>query len=577
MPEARLEVADALGRRVVPIAKAPFEIGRRETNDLRLAGSEVSRDHAEIARDQNGYVLRDRTSRYGTYVNGEQVTERTLVHGDRIRLGRSGGAEMVFLLAESDAAPRAQAPRPRRSATCARSRAARGTARARQRPRAGRRAGAGAGFGDRGERRRARLHHAGVGRRRARVQDGARPRARRRCPAAASRPAGRFPTKCSAPASRGWSRTCSTASSRTSTWAPSRSGIRNVLCVPLRLVRYLDKAEAVAEERRIGVLYLDSREKGRCSRTRRAPRSRRWRPKRRSRLRTRGSIARRWRRRGWSRRCGSRPRSSRRCCRRPAASGAFFRAAAASLPCRSIGGDFFDYVDLPTGALRLCARRRRRQGTAGGAPERDDAGDVRGAGGGERLAVADDRPRQHRALPARHRVAVRDADVRRAAAGRPPDLLQRRAQSAARHVRPAGRASVRRLEVRRADRRPVRRSRRSRRRRSTLAKGDWLIVFSDGVSEAMSADRRGVRRGAHRQAGARSNLALDPRRLLEALFADVREFTRGAAQSDDITAMVLRYGGGSLRGLRVARSRRSAAWQRRGRSSASRSGTRCSR
>jgi serine phosphatase RsbU (regulator of sigma subunit) len=39
------------------------------------------------------------------------------------------------------------------------------------------------------------------------------------------------------------------------------------------------------------------------------------------------------------------------------------------------------------------------------------------------------------------------------------------------------------------------------------------------------------------------NLALDPRRLLEALFADVRDFTRGAPQSDDITAMVLRYGG----------------------------------
>ena len=105
MPEARLQVDDVLGRRVVPIAKAPFEIGRRETNDLRLAGSEVSRDHAEIVKNQNGYVLRDRTSRYGTYVNGEQVTERTLVHGDRIRLGRSGGAEMIFLTAESDAAP----------------------------------------------------------------------------------------------------------------------------------------------------------------------------------------------------------------------------------------------------------------------------------------------------------------------------------------------------------------------------------------------------------------------------------------------------------------------------------------
>src|SRR5207244_7239740 len=29
--------------------------------------------------------------------------------------------------------------------------------------------------------------------------------------------------------------------------------------------------------------------------------------------------------------------------------GAFFTAAAASVPCRAVGGDFFDYVDLPTG------------------------------------------------------------------------------------------------------------------------------------------------------------------------------------------------------------------------------------
>ena len=31
--------------------------------------------------------------------------------------------------------------------------------------------------------------------------------------------------------------------------------------------------------------------------------------------------------------------------------------------------------------------------------------------------------------------------------------------------------------------------------------------------------------------------------MLQAIFADVREFTRGAAQSDDITALVLKYGG----------------------------------
>jgi serine phosphatase RsbU (regulator of sigma subunit) len=38
------------------------------------------------------------------------------------------------------------------------------------------------------------------------------------------------------------------------------------------------------------------------------------------------------------------------------------------------------------------------------------------------------------------------------------------------------------------------------------------------------------------------NVKLEPQKLLEAIFQDVREFAHGAAQSDDITAMVLRYG-----------------------------------
>src|SRR5215471_1176493 len=102
MPDARLEVTDALGRRIVPIAKEAFGIGRRETNDLRLAGSEVSRDHAEIVVADGGFLVRDKQSRYGTFVNDDPVNDqRPLAHGDRIRLGRSGGAELVFLLAET--------------------------------------------------------------------------------------------------------------------------------------------------------------------------------------------------------------------------------------------------------------------------------------------------------------------------------------------------------------------------------------------------------------------------------------------------------------------------------------------
>ena len=99
MVQARLEVTDQLGRWVVEISKDPFQIGRRVTSDLHLPSGEVSRDHAEIVAVGDGYALRDRGSRYGTFVNGDEVKERQLAHGDCLKLGRSGGAELVFQLA----------------------------------------------------------------------------------------------------------------------------------------------------------------------------------------------------------------------------------------------------------------------------------------------------------------------------------------------------------------------------------------------------------------------------------------------------------------------------------------------
>ena len=102
MPEARLHVTDPQGRRVVPVDKALFTIGRRTAADLQVVSTDVSREHAEIAQDADAFVLRDRGSRYGTFVNGEQVTERPLKHGDRIRLGRTDAVELIFSLGEME-------------------------------------------------------------------------------------------------------------------------------------------------------------------------------------------------------------------------------------------------------------------------------------------------------------------------------------------------------------------------------------------------------------------------------------------------------------------------------------------
>ena len=100
MTGPRLQVNDSLGDRDISIDHFPFTIGRRETNDLKLGGSEVSREHAEIFNDGGQYSIKDRESRYGTYVNGEKITECPLRSGDTVRLGRGGGADMVFLTAE---------------------------------------------------------------------------------------------------------------------------------------------------------------------------------------------------------------------------------------------------------------------------------------------------------------------------------------------------------------------------------------------------------------------------------------------------------------------------------------------
>src|SRR5262245_47352838 len=96
----RLVVTDALGRRIVPIDKPLFTIGRRTETDLRLAGADISRVHAEIVTEKNACPIRDRASRFGTLVNRDRTAERILEHGDRIRFGQSGDVEIVFVVGD---------------------------------------------------------------------------------------------------------------------------------------------------------------------------------------------------------------------------------------------------------------------------------------------------------------------------------------------------------------------------------------------------------------------------------------------------------------------------------------------
>jgi serine phosphatase RsbU (regulator of sigma subunit)/pSer/pThr/pTyr-binding forkhead associated (FHA) protein len=86
-PTARLVFNSEGARRVVPIDTLPFTIGRGAGCSLLIPHAQISREHACIERDGSGYLIRDRSSRHGTFVNGVRITIAPLHAGDSIRIG----------------------------------------------------------------------------------------------------------------------------------------------------------------------------------------------------------------------------------------------------------------------------------------------------------------------------------------------------------------------------------------------------------------------------------------------------------------------------------------------------------
>jgi len=64
-----------------------LSIGRGSSNELVLEGLLISRNHAQIVLEDNRFVIYDRDSTNGTYVNGQRVAKHLLQSGDYIRIG----------------------------------------------------------------------------------------------------------------------------------------------------------------------------------------------------------------------------------------------------------------------------------------------------------------------------------------------------------------------------------------------------------------------------------------------------------------------------------------------------------
>ncbi|HWW83046.1 MAG TPA: SpoIIE family protein phosphatase [Vicinamibacterales bacterium] len=556
----RLVVTDPLGRRIVTIDKPLFTIGRRSESDLRLAGTDISRLHAEIAVEGDTCTIRDKQSRFGTFVNGERYDERVLGQGDHIRFGQSGDTEIVFF--SNDEAPSVEksassaATELRQMAALLEGLRALGSGRvldevlAMVLDSAIEVTGAERGFIMLASHAKAASAGGGQSHGASAPASGdappselefklARARGKVTLPGRTFETSRKIPEQVFATGKQAIVEDLldgDFAHLHTGTVA---LGIRHVLCTPLRLVRYVERADERASDETIGVLYLDSRERGALRshsaqsaletfsaeaaiaiENARLYRETLDKAKFEQELKVAAGIQQ-----------ALLPQATR--------AGTFFTTAAASVACRAVGGDFFDYVDLPTGSFGFIL------------------GDVAGKGSPAALLAAAvlgmfSAEATYHSSAAALVTRLNHGLFRRSVEGRfltgfygmlssdGAFLYCNAGHNAPLHITAS---SIRRLETggivlglfdqASFDEETVK-----------LQPGDLIVAFSDGITEALNPageeftdDRLLASVEAHKHR--------TPQELLDALMADVRLFCADANQSDDMTIVMVRYDGNS--------------------------------
>jgi serine phosphatase RsbU (regulator of sigma subunit)/pSer/pThr/pTyr-binding forkhead associated (FHA) protein len=550
MSDAWFEVIEGTERRQVAIEKDSFTIGRRTGNDLRLDGADVSREHAVVARNGDQYVLRDSKSRFGTFVNGAQISEKVLGSGDRVRLGQSGGVEIVFLSGEglvrrssgrsSDSQMQTSAGGDiRLVAMLLEGLRALGSARvlddvlALVIDSATELSGAERGF----------IMLAGAdGRLEFKL---ARAKGRVTLSGRSFETGGKVSYETSVKIPEEVFRTGKAkvvldlldgdgAAVHVGTIA---LGIRHVFCVPLRLVHFIERADSPPEEKRIGVLYLDSRERGALAtqatqagletlaneaavaiQNARLYREAMEKAKIEQELKIAAEI-------------------QQSLLPPPAWSSDYFDAIGTTVPCRAIGGDFFEYLTMVDGSAGFVVADVSGKGAPAAlltAVTQGVLATQTSFGGGPAAALA-----RVNEILIRRAVASRFVTIFFAAMSRegkltfcngghnPPFLVSgttvRRLETGGLICGLFEKATYEEETVQ-------------------LQPGDVLVMFSDGVSEALNA--AGEEFGDPRILECvQRNAQGDPTRVLDCLVHTVRAFAAGTVQSDDLTAVIVRYGG----------------------------------
>jgi serine phosphatase RsbU (regulator of sigma subunit) len=535
MTQPHLQVTDSLGRRVVAIDKPVFTIGRRSTADLQVVSTDVSRDHADISQDNNRYIIRDRGSRYGTFVNGENVTERALTDGDRIRLGRSDAVELLFLVDAGDTSglrdPSSGVADLRQMAGLLTGLRALGSGRVLDEvltlvlDSALDVTSADRGF----------IMLANeTGQLEFKV---ARANGHVTLPGTTFATSHKIPHEVFQTGQSKMVGDLMDSSHADIHGGTIALGIRHVLCVPLRIIRYVVSRPAASDENKIiGVLYLDGREKAtllsRATRTsletfateaalaiesarlyaESAEKARLERD-----LRVAAEI-------------------QRALLPEPKFEGPGIDLAAVTVPCRTIGGDFYDYLDVGEGRFGFTLGDVSGKGPPAAllaaAVQSIFAAQAALGGNPAETMTRINRALLRRAIEARfatmfYGVLWSDGRLSYCNAGHESPIIVGRTQRSL----DTGGVVLGLFDNAKYEVETVQ-----------LEPGDTIVVFSDGVSEARNAADEEL--GRERLVTALGSVrGISSEATLEKLVAAVRDFTAGAPQADDVTALVLRYRG----------------------------------
>ena len=217
--------------------------------------------------------------------------------------------------------------------------------------------------------------------------------------------------------------------------------------------------------------------------------------------------------------------------------GVGFDVAAESIPCREIGGDFFDFFELPEDTFGLTLGDVAGKGPPAAlmAAMLQGVFAARASFGGTPAETLDHANRilLRRAIEARfatvlYAVLRPDGRLTYCNAGHNPPFVVH-GNEIRRLTR--GGLVLGAFEHVQFDEESVQ-----------LDPGDSLVVFSDGITEAVNVD--GEDFGDERlESLVQARRALAPAAILECVLDAVRQFSAGTRQADDLTCLVLRYTG----------------------------------